>query len=97
MPAGAPYASYATPGESFDAQDLGGRSLNLSSMSTLDGQDPSTAYYPAGASEDASVYRAHSEDTVNIFDRSALLAQRARVEVAELLDVVNTGHPQWVG
>jgi hypothetical protein len=31
-----------------------------------------------------------------MYDRSAALAQRARAEVAELLELVNTAHPQWV-
>lgn len=43
--------------------------------------------------------RTRSEDTIattRMYERSAALAQRARTEVAELLDLVNTAHPQWV-
>jgi hypothetical protein len=97
----ASFSSYSSvSADSAEVHDLSQQqSLNLSSAPSLDGTQALDQLPPGPHAKEPAVHGIHSDDsaaTARMYDRSAVLAQRARAEVAELLELVNTAHPQWV-
>jgi hypothetical protein len=91
------FSSYSTVSQDpGDIQDLPGQMARGVALSGVASQD---SWEPQPAAGGTRMRRVRSEDTAattRMYERSATLANRARAEVADLLDVVNTAHPQWV-